>query len=171
MSEQKDTSQKRVTIDTPSPSRDSETVTIACKIPNGIILHLCGEEKTFEPLMGGGYREVMRYPRLEETVHVKGCSVDVGALLKGNFDQQMAGGYALTTGVPKKFWDRWFEANKETDMVKNKVIFAASSESRIRSEAREHEKTLSGLEAIDPDKPSSKHRELRGVGRMTTKEN
>ncbi len=170
MSELKDASQKRVSINTPPPDRDSETVTVACNLPNGIILHLCGEESSFEPLMGGGYREIKRYPRLEETVHVKGCAVDVNALLSGRYEINKVGGYALTTGVPKHFWDRWLDANKETDLVRNKVIFAAISESRVRSEAKEYDKVQSGLEPIDPQNPSAKSRELRNIQKMSKTE-
>src|SRR6266700_4672662 len=161
-----DVSTKRAQPPTPPASNDSETVTVACKMPNGLLLQLCADEKGFEPLMGGGFREVTRSRRLPETVYIKGSSVNIEDLRKGNMPEYyIISGYALTPGVPKKFWEQWLAQNKESDVIKNKILFAADGEINVRAQAKEYANIQSGLEPINPENPTSKSRELRGIQR------
>lgn len=157
----------------PDNPPDVETVTVACKVPNGLILHLQQKIKRWEQGPGGA-REVDAWIRLaDEEVYIKGSSVDIDGLKRGNFDQALVGGaygYALTFNVSKKFWDTWLEQNKDTLLVKNKQIFAYKSEADTRAEASECRDVKSGLEPIDQDNPASKSRELRGIRRGTKRD-
>jgi hypothetical protein len=73
---------------------DPDCVTIMCKLPNGILLRLFGERRTF---------------------HVKGPAKRYG---------RSVGGYALTPNIPRVFWLAWLEQNKAFDAVRNGLIFA-----------------------------------------------
>ena len=151
------------------PVRDPETVTVACKWPMGLILHLERKEDFYEPLMGGGLRKTERYVKIPESeVLIKGCAVDITALRSGILPEfAMVGGYALTPNVSKRFWDQWYDQNRDTPLVKNKVIFAAASDNEARVEAKDYASILSGLEPINPQSPASKSRELRGIQQFT----
>lgn len=127
-----------------------ETVTVACKLPNGIKLRIFDMVKKDMPVMGGGMREV------PEAVEVQGQSF----IINGNTHPQNAaprclivGGFALTSNVPKELWDRWLEQNKESDIVRNGLIFAHAKDqdASARAQAKERAALRSGLERLDPE--------------------
>lgn len=127
----------------------ANTVTVACKLPHGLILRLFDMLDHDEPVMGGGMRTVKKaVPRLE-TVTLKGYAVPFGKMP----DVPVAGGYALTTGVDAEFWDAWLEQNKTTDLVKNNLVFAAERQDTAQGRAREQDEIRNGLEPLDPEKP------------------
>jgi hypothetical protein len=159
MSEQREPTQRSKLSTAP---RDSDTVTVACKLPNGLILQLHAKHSEMVPIFGGGYKEETIWRRTEEIFVLNGCAVAVDQLLQGNMpDHYTYSGYALTPGVPKKFWEEWLEQNKTTDLIRNKIVFAAGSEREVRAEASEYKDVRSGLEPIDPTNPSAKSAELR----------
>jgi hypothetical protein len=63
------------------------------------------------------------------------------------------GGYALTPGVPRAFWEQWLEQNKDADYVKNKLIWAHHERKSVESWARDHKDVKCALEPIHPDTP------------------
>jgi hypothetical protein len=105
-----------------------ETVVVACKIPGGIRLRL---------------------PALTHEEHmVKGPNVPWGR------EPIDAGtGYALTGNIPKEFWDKWWELNKDADYAHKRFIFAHSKGESARSETKELSKHRSGFEPIDQEDP------------------
>lgn len=136
------------------------TVTVACKIPNGLRLRVFKETKVQEPVMGGGTKEVPRFDQDGPEVVVRGPAVPFGQTL-----QFAASGYALTT-VDAEFWAKWREQNKDHDAVKNGLIFASAKSDEVRGIAREREGTRSGLEPLqqrdDPRTPR-KNAHLSGI--------
>lgn len=131
-----------------SKSNASGYVTVACKLPNGLILHIDKMETIFEPVMGGGTRESKIASRLGEAVKINGNAVKFGDIPAFT----IAGGYALTTNVPAEFWDAWLAQNKDSDMVKNGLVFAHGKSDYAADKAKEQKDVLSGLHAIIPDK-------------------
>jgi hypothetical protein len=119
-------------------------VTVACKIPNGLELRVMAPKEEHEQVMGGGSRLVTKYYQTGESVAIKGCDARFGVPIITH------GGYALTTGVDKDFWDAWLEQNKETALVKNNLIFAMAREDSAVSKSREMAEIKSGMEPIDP---------------------
>src|SRR5580765_4797262 len=110
----------------------SGTVTVACKLPNGLHLELKGR------------------PR----VTVRGNAVLV-APPPGTFNMpELAATYALTSGVDAEFWDAWLEQNREMDFVKRGFIFAHEKQVNSVAHAKEMEAEKTGLEPIDPDAPA-----------------
>lgn len=124
------------------------TVTIACKMPNGLILRLFDMIDGSEPVMGGGTRSVKVAQEVSERVVIHGFSHPQNAAPKA----LIVGGYALTSGVSKEFWDRWLKDNANTAIVKNRLIFAHEKQDNTKAEAREKKETRSGLERLDPKK-------------------
>lgn len=124
-----------------------ETVTVACKMPRGIILRLFVMQPHFEPIQAGGVRETVKAHEVERVV-LKGYGVAWGKSSPG----EETGGYALTPNVPKAFWDAWYEQNKTTELVTHKLIFAHVDKERVADKSREFEKNRDGLEPLDPNK-------------------
>jgi len=129
----------------------SETVTVACKIPAGLILRIFEFEEQAEPMFGGGTRAVRLSREVANAPRVK---------LNGPAHRQdrapvqsISGGYGLTFGVPKDFWDRWLEQNQTAEFVKNGLVFAHTKSSMAEDEAKEKAKLKTGFERIDPSKP------------------
>ena len=135
------------------PATGTATVTVACKVPNGMILQLSEMVESFENLFGGGQRRIEVSVPVGPRVVVRGSAIDKAKLISGEIDYMRAGGYALTPGVPKDFWDAWVEQHKYADYVVNKQIMAYGSEQGALSMARDHAAVRSGFEPIDPANP------------------
>ena len=128
----------------------SPTVCIACKMPAGLILRGFRKVTKNELVMGGGVRDVVEFVPNGEQFVVKGYAAPMGQRPEA---QVVGGGFighALTHGVPRKLWDEWLDANKDSEMVKRGLIFAADGEHNARDKARDVEKEKNGLEPLDP---------------------
>lgn len=107
-------------------SNSTETVTVGCKLPHGLILDLT--------VPGQPPRRVR---------------------IRGRNAARIIGGYGITPGVPKAFWDEWRKKNAALPFVKNELIFAEADAASARDHAKDNEKLTTGLEAIDPNKPGA----------------
>lgn len=148
----------------PAPvSRASDTVTVGCKLPNGLILQNFRMEDYQDQVMGGGTRTAQRSVRLEETYRVCGSSIDIAKMALGEVPNLVIGGYGITSGVPREFWEEWERTNKNTPLVRNGLIFAMPDDARARARAAEGAKLRTGLEPIDPANPGAASPELRKI--------
>jgi hypothetical protein len=140
----------------PKPSReDDETVVIGCKLPNGLTLRVYEAFEDFEQVQGGGTRPIKRFEPTGEMVYIKGNALDIAKLQNQELpDYQIMNGYALTTGVSRRFWDLWVEQHKDFPALKAGLLFAQPSENRARDDAKGRGNIRSGLEPIDPADPS-----------------
>lgn len=123
------------------------TVIVGCKIPNGIVLQLSTFESTQEPVMGGGHRDVKIGRKVGEKYVVKGPSTPFGMVPR----YLVAGGYALTSGIPREFWDEWVKQNHDADIVRRQLVIAHSTMEDVERQCLDNEKLLTGLEPIDPN--------------------
>lgn len=137
------------------PASSGETVTVACKMPNGVVLQLF-DMVPYSP--GHGFPETTRaMPRPSAKVVLNGNAIDYDKLRRDQgMDRMIIGGYALTPGVPREFWEEWLRVNKDSALVLNKVVFAADSETRARDQAKDQRHIQSGLEPIDTNNPSAR---------------
>lgn len=126
-------------------------VTIACKLPHGLTMRIFDMAEASEPVMGGGSRTVKRAVELPARVTINGWSHPQNSAPHAT----MSGGYALTNGVDKDFWDKWLAQNKDSDIVVNKLIFAHEKEGSASAQAKEQAEIRSGLERINPEKMPS----------------
>jgi hypothetical protein len=126
-----------------------ETVTIACKLPNGIHLDVFRMDDWNEQTPTG-VRATKRA--------VRDGRFTLNGTRRRTDDPRIAEGFALTHGVPAEHWARWLDANKDSALVTNGLIFAQKG-ADVRAQAREKAGQLSGLEPIDP---KNLPREFRG---------
>ena len=145
----------------------STTVTVACKLPNGLILQLEDPHTVNEPLPNGGYREVKQWRRRPEQYTLNGCAINFESLKRQLAMPAIENGFALTSGIPKDFWDRWWEAHKGDDICKRGLVFATGSEYETRKETA-NRRNVRGIEPIDPDNPSAIGNDVRRVQVGTT---
>lgn len=139
-------------VDRPKSSAGAK-VTVACNIPNGIRIRAYRMVPATEPVMGGGVRTTERAEPVSESVLIKGPGHEIDkaprAAIIGKTD--LAQGYAITTGVDKELWDNWYSYNKDSQLVRNRCIFAFEKRNDTLAMARESEGNLSGLEPFTPD--------------------
>ncbi len=146
-----------VTQRRPVAQKTTRTVTVACKIPSGLNLQLQRPMDRMEDTRDGPVPRKY-WVKFGQIYTVKGPAYPVGTPPKG-FPRPpiIEGGYALTPGIPKDFWDQWYEQNKNADFVRpangadHGAIFAYPDMEDAVSAAVENEKYLSGLEPISTD--------------------
>ena len=136
-------------------AKGSKHVSVACKVPNGLVLRAFKSRKEHQLVLGGGSREVEVNYQVGEGFKVNGPKP-----LSAQPNFAMPGGYALTHNVPADMWESWLKANEDSAMVKNKQIFAAASSEVATKMAVEHEDVKSNLEPLDPATAMVKGREV-----------
>jgi hypothetical protein len=122
---------------------ESGTVTVACKLPHGMILQMHEMVEGNEPVMGGGTRSFKIARRVGEPVRLRGNAVPFGKAPM----YAIEGGYALTPGVDAAFFSAWLKQNADHDAVKNKLIYAVGN--KDVGKPRELRELKSGLEPLD----------------------
>lgn len=127
----------------------SDTVTVACKLPHGLVLRLYTMIEVSEPTAGGSFRKAKRAQVIGEQVVVKGYITRFDRR-KDPAPAAQGSSYALTHGVNADFFNKWLEQNADLDAVKNNLIWAHSVD-MVEGFVKEHEKQKSGLEPIDPE--------------------
>lgn len=135
------------------------TVTVACKLPGGLLVQLCEMEEVAEQVMGGGSRMVRRARRVGPLVKLNGFANPVNDKPK----TLTYGGYGLTYGVPKDLFEEWLAQNADLDAVRTGLVFAFDEPDDAKEAAVERKETRSGLEPLDP---KARHR----IGPFTVEE-
>jgi hypothetical protein len=150
-----------------APASGTDTVTVACKLANGLILRVFDETVESRPVLGGGVKEEKVFLPTGTQYVVRGPIVNLGAYRQaGELPDGIVGGYALTPGIPRDFWERWLDQNKHSDLVRNQIVFASSSYDRASGQARDMKDVKSGLEPLDPDNPTARNpRDFAGITR------
>lgn len=120
-------------------------VTVACKLPHGLVIRDHSETTVHENVMGGGVRKTKVFRPTGKPVRIK------GPVVPGPFLRlvEVVGGYAITEGVDAELWAKWLRWNGDSAMVANKMIFADESGDKVRGMAREFASLRSGMEPID----------------------
>lgn len=131
-------------VQSAAPSRSGATVAVACNVPQGLLLQLYEMEESSEQVMGGGWRSVRRAKKVGTPVRIRGPAIPIGFAIR----KRIVGGYAITRGVDADFFNTWLEQNKDSDVVRNRCIFAHKSDTD--GMAREHRGVTSGYEPLDP---------------------
>lgn len=122
---------------------ESGTVTVASKVPNGITLRLFDMHNTEELVMGGGVRSTKKaFLADREPVHIKGCTAPFGEPIF------LVGGYALTPGVDAQFFAEWLRQNHDSDLIRNRIVFAQETKDHAEGQAADQQEILSGLHPL-----------------------
>ena len=132
-------------------STGGATVVVASKLPFALTLQLCDFKTYLEPVMGGGQRECKladaRRGAPKFIINGNSYAQNAGPGIK----QIVGGGYALTHGIPKEFWEEWLSQHREADYVVNNMIFAHYETASVIAQATEKSELKSGLERLDPN--------------------
>jgi hypothetical protein len=144
----------------PVSQKSGRTVTVACKIPPGLVLQLQRPLEKYEDTREGP--QPRTYWVKYGPIHVvKGPAYPCGTVPKG-FPKPpiIEGGYALTPGIPADFWEQWAEQNKNADFfhpangADHGAIFAYPDMEDVVAAAAEQEGCLTGLEPLSTDEDS-----------------
>jgi hypothetical protein len=143
------------------PRSTGATVAVACKLPGGLLLRIFAPFEYEDPQRDGSTKTVKSWrPIPGEQFALKGTWVATAgqAYQKTNsaVAELLPGGYAITYGVPRAIWDRWYEQNRNTPLVQKRIVFAASSlqQATVDAKTEESRKVKSGLEPVDPEDPA-----------------
>lgn len=123
---------------------ESGTITVACKLPNGIILQLFDMVEQEEVTLAGSRTIEKAMPKDMAPVTIKGCSAPHGSAI------MTVGGYALTHGVDAQFFAEWLRQHADSDIVKARLLFAHEDRVYVSDKAEESAKVLSGLQPMVP---------------------
>ena len=122
-----------------------QKVTVACKVPNGIVIRAFEWKEEYVPVFGGGVK-------LEKVARPTGDQVLIHGPATAFGEQPkvlVVGGYALTPNVDAELWEIWLEQNKNSDLVKKNQVTAYERDGAAGF-AKEHASTRSGLEPVNP---------------------
>ncbi|CCE07591.1 hypothetical protein BRAS3843_2290002 [Bradyrhizobium sp. STM 3843] len=139
----------------------NNVVTVACKLPNGLLLRnfKMVDDNEVTPT---GYRAIKRAEQVGETVQIHGAAVPKGETR----EYMIIGGYALTPNVDKDFFDEWMRQNKDHPAIKGGLIFANTRESMVTGQAKEQKAVLSGLEPLNPERSVQNGKTVYADGRV-----
>lgn len=124
-----------------------DTVSIACKVPMGMILRVHKKVMMPQKTTDGLVRDVPEYHQFGKEYMVYGPSHPQNA----GPHCTIIGDYAITHGIPAEHWNLWFAQHRGDMMVINRMIFAYAS-NKIAGAAKEHAELKSGLERLDSSK-------------------
>jgi hypothetical protein len=133
-------------------SKTPRTVTVACKMPHGVVIRDFVKTTVHEQVMGGGSRPVEVFRPVGPKIRIKGPTVP--ALFVRHVE--VVGGYAITEGVPADVFERWVETNKEAPFIANELIYGHEKGDRVRSWAKERDEVRSGMEPLSVDMTMTK---------------
>lgn len=130
-------------------SKTAKYVTVACKLPNGLFLQLWKQIDSQE-MTHSGPKPCKISVKKGEPIKLPGTALRFGE----QAEYPMPGGYSLTQ-VPADFWEEWCNQNSDSDLLANRILFAADAQDKAADQAWEQkkEKVMSGMEPIDPKNP------------------
>ena len=124
----------------------ANTVTVACKIQNGLRLRGGSFYEVSVPVLGGGLRVEKQWRANGTEVLIKGPGRDPA---RGDDPSSPNNdGYALTFGVDAEFMEAWLKDNADLDAVKNGLILVHSNKTELKAQTREFRDQRTGLEPL-----------------------
>ena len=144
MSSDEDNMNKLIAITEGTREASGDTVSVACKVPMGMILRVHKRVMMPHKTTEGMIRDVPEYHQVGKEYMVYGPSHPQNA----GPHCTIIGDYAITPGIPREHWELWSQQHRGDMMVINRMIFAYSS-NKIAGAAKEHAELKSGLERLD----------------------
>jgi hypothetical protein len=151
------------TISTPQTGTD--VVSVACKIPNGLILRAFQKVEKTESTPTGvrAYSQIERVVGTEFAVQGPAQINHQPANIVDFMGRNFPGGYAVTHGCPRDVWENWLKWNRDTLLVTEGLVFALPDPADAAMEAKSRASVVSGLEPLDPEHPEKTVGPARGV--------
>jgi len=111
------------------------TVTVMCKMPNGVILDL----DRYERISSSEQNLQVRTISGGRTVELKGYAHRRGADPKVSPPPTLFGGYR-SNEIDADFWAEWYERNKDTSaLIKDKLIMGPPPKGSAIDQAKDHD--------------------------------
>ncbi|QDH17414.1 hypothetical protein [Swingsia samuiensis] len=131
-----------------STDTTNSTVVVYCRLIHGISIGIFKKEA----IEARAERSAAKAPDFSplipyRTVELNGANTDPRFHPKENILLGRAG----RTLVDKDFWDTWLEQNKESDLVKNNLIFAEATEASASARMTELQYEATGFEPKTED--------------------
>lgn len=121
-----------------------KTLTVACKLPHGLLLRVGRMIDRDEPVMGGGTKIVKKFQPVGVPILINGYAAPYGRSPACN----VAGGFALTPNIDAEQFMEWLAQNERHPAVVAGLIFAATEESDAAAKARDGHALRNGLEPL-----------------------
>ena len=136
---------KKVVHGVPS-GQAGEKVTVACKLPQGLVMQLHRPVDVPIPILGGGVRVVEEYHPDPDCapITLKGWRGNDGKPAQGSL-----AGCGLTHNVPIDYWERWLSENADQAYIRNNLVFAFTRLDDVKGFAKEAKDIKSGLEPLN----------------------
>jgi len=128
---------------------DTGVVTVACKMPTGLLLRVFMETTDHEQVMGGGTRPVKVFRPAGDQVRIQGYAVPPNKRPKYLITNS---NYALTENVDAAFFKRWWIQNETSELVKSGLIFCMARKDEAEAKAETREGLMNGLEPMSQGK-------------------
>lgn len=126
-----------------------KTLTVACKVPGGLIIQAYGKVVEYEPVMGQGKRAVDRWRPVGQQFKLHGPMRMSDPNATSPNVHTDSGGYAITEGVPAEMFEDWMRHNEDSPIVKNHLIFGHEKIDAAKGWAREHAGTKTNVEPLN----------------------
>ncbi|WCS27243.1 hypothetical protein LOK46_10620 [Methylobacterium sp. NMS14P] len=129
------------------------TVTVASKLPHGLVLQLqelfkVGQRTDIDAAGKPVQRDMVIHKHVGPQYVLKGVA-PVHARIEAGDGTRMAAGFALTPGIPSDFWAKWKAQNADSDVLTKGIVFAHEG-GDTTGQARDHVGERSGFEPVDP---------------------
>ena len=111
-----------------APKRSAKTVSIACKLPQGLTVHLLTENGEAGPIV---------------KLHGANSPFNIA-------------GHGITQNVPVEHWEAIQKQHGHALWLKNGFVFANSNGDDLQEEAGDKVKQKNGFEPIDPNAPDNR---------------
>ena len=129
----------------------STTVTVATKFGPGHQLQLAKKQEYLEDTPAGARVRTKWVPG-GRFVTIRGPGYPNGTIPAGfHARPEIVGGYSLTHGVDKEWWDEWVKQHERDPLVMSKTIFGHEKIDTVRKMALEQAKLQTGFEPMKPD--------------------
>jgi hypothetical protein len=122
-----------------------KTVTVACKLPHGVVIRDFVKTVAHENVMGGGSRKIDVFRPVGKRIRIKGPQVPTPFLRL----VEVVGGYAITDGIDAEVFSRWMNWNRDSQAVQSELIFGFEDRDKVIGMARERAAVKSGVEPLD----------------------
>lgn len=125
-------------------------ISVGCKLPQGLIIEVGYEMVPGGTIKGENYRRIVLAGANQH-------STVVGTLRTPSPKELRPG---ITNNVPEDVFDEWVAKHKDTNIVKNGLVFKAKNAGEATAKAADLAAKPTGMEPLDP----SKH---PGITKMT----
>jgi len=144
---------------------DTGVVTVACKMPSGLILRIFEESEEYENLLGGGQRKTKIMRPVGKQIRVYGYAVPANKRPKFTITGT---DFALTENVDAKFFKTWWEQNQELPVIKAGLIWCMKTKADADDKAEDMTDARNGLEPMaqknDPRAGKAANPNLEDIG-------